>query len=442
MRSSLLVSIFLACAAAISQAAPQDATAADRAEGRRAVRAVPELAIERGVPLFNDGKPGACADVYEVSARAVLDLGSAALSDGEREALVKALGQIVHNETPQARAWRLRHALDDALRSLDAMPSRKAERVMKTKPKFEVLMESPLPQDFPKPGPVGAVVVKEYPQYRAARAQGGQSSFWTLFQHIKQNEIEMTAPVEMTMSEGEGDGALSTTDMAFLYGDPDLGKAGRDGQVDVVDLAPARVLSIGVRGPLTPGKIQAAKREVETQAARHGWKRSGSWRLMGYNSPMVPATKRFWELQLPVRREQDVSADIVDAAVAAGQFKTLVAALKAADLVKVLKGDGPFTVFAPTDDAFAKLPQGTVAALLKPENSVKLTRILTYHVVSGRVPASAARKLSSAKTVAGLSLEIAECSGTLKIDDAKVTKADIQTSNGVIHVIDTVLIPE
>jgi len=136
------------------------------------------------------------------------------------------------------------------------------------------------------------------------------------------------------------------------------------------------------------------------------------------------------------------SQDIVDTAVAAGSFKTLVAALKAAGLVDTLKGKGPFTVFAPTDDAFAKLPAGTVDELLKPENKQKLIAILTYHVVAGKVTAAQAMKLHSAKTVNGQSLAISADGGTVKINDATVTKADIMCSNGVIHVIDTVLMPK
>ncbi len=136
------------------------------------------------------------------------------------------------------------------------------------------------------------------------------------------------------------------------------------------------------------------------------------------------------------------SQDIVDTAVAAGSFKTLVAALKAAGLVDTLKGKGPFTVFAPTDDAFAKLPAGTVDELLKPENKQKLIAILTYHVVAGKVTAAQAMKLNSAKTVNGQSLNIATNGGMVMINDATVTKADIMCSNGVIHVIDTVLMPK
>jgi len=133
--------------------------------------------------------------------------------------------------------------------------------------------------------------------------------------------------------------------------------------------------------------------------------------------------------------------DIVDTAMAAGSFKTLAAALKAADLVTALKGSGPFTVFAPTDEAFQKLPAGTVETLLKPENKEKLRAILTYHVVAGKVTSAEVVKLTSAKTLNGQDLNITTHDGNVMVNDAKVTKADIKASNGVIHVIDTVILP-
>ena len=135
------------------------------------------------------------------------------------------------------------------------------------------------------------------------------------------------------------------------------------------------------------------------------------------------------------------SKDIVDTAVAAGNFKTLAAALQAADLVETLKEQGPFTVFAPTDDAFAKLPAGTLEDLLKPENKGKLTSILTYHVVPGRVLAGDVVKLSGAKTVQGSEVSIKVEDGKVRVDDAFVVATDIKTSNGVIHVIDSVILP-
>jgi uncharacterized surface protein with fasciclin (FAS1) repeats len=135
--------------------------------------------------------------------------------------------------------------------------------------------------------------------------------------------------------------------------------------------------------------------------------------------------------------------DIVDTAVAAGQFKTLAAALEAAELINALKGDGPFTVFAPTDEAFAKLPAGTVEMLLKPENKDKLKAVLLYHVVPGSVTANQVTKLNgqSVKTLQGSSIKVKTSHG-VRVDNAKVTQADIKASNGVIHVIDTVLMPK
>lgn len=133
--------------------------------------------------------------------------------------------------------------------------------------------------------------------------------------------------------------------------------------------------------------------------------------------------------------------DIVDTAVEAGQFKTLAAALTAAGLVDTLKGAGPFTVFAPTDEAFAKLPAGTVENLLKPENKQQLTDILTYHVVSGKVMAADVAGMDEAKTVNGKMIDVEAAGGSVKVNGATVTAADVAASNGVIHVIDTVILP-
>jgi len=135
------------------------------------------------------------------------------------------------------------------------------------------------------------------------------------------------------------------------------------------------------------------------------------------------------------------AADIVDTAVSAGSFKTLVAAVEAAGLVETLKGEGPFTVFAPTDEAFARLPAGTVEYLLKPENKEKLVAVLTYHVVSGKVMSGdVAGKKTTAKTVQGSTIDVDGMNG-VRINDAMVTQANIGADNGVIHVIDHVLIP-
>ena len=133
--------------------------------------------------------------------------------------------------------------------------------------------------------------------------------------------------------------------------------------------------------------------------------------------------------------------DVVDTAVAAGSFTTLAKALQAADLVTTLKGAGPFTVFAPTDEAFAKLPKNALEDLLKPQNKAKLQRILTYHVVPGRVMAADVVKMRSAKTVSGDTIGIRVKGDAVMVDNARVLKTDVAASNGVIHVIDAVIMP-
>jgi uncharacterized surface protein with fasciclin (FAS1) repeats len=134
--------------------------------------------------------------------------------------------------------------------------------------------------------------------------------------------------------------------------------------------------------------------------------------------------------------------DIVETAVAAGSFTTLARALQAADLVDTLKGAGPFTVFAPTDEAFAKLPAGTLESLLRPENKEKLQRILTYHVVPGKVMAAQVTQMQSATAVSGDTITVRASNGMVRVNDAHVTAADVAATNGVIHVIDSVILPE
>jgi transforming growth factor-beta-induced protein len=145
--------------------------------------------------------------------------------------------------------------------------------------------------------------------------------------------------------------------------------------------------------------------------------------------------------QSPAQAQRAADKDIVQTAIAAGSFTTLVRALEAADLVGTLEGKGPFTVFAPTDAAFAKLPAGTLENLLEPENKKELQRILTYHVVAGEVPSSEVVTLSRAKAVSGDTIAITVADGTVMVDNARVVTADVAASNGMIHVIDTVILP-
>ncbi len=164
---------------------------------------------------------------------------------------------------------------------------------------------------------------------------------------------------------------------------------------------------------------------------------------LGFVSPSqadeIPATPSCGGCPSTSAGMTTASKDIVDTAVGAGSFKTLAKALQAADLIQTLKGKGPFTVFAPTDAAFAALPEGTVAALLK--DKVALTKILTYHVVAGKVPASKVVGLDWAPTVNGSAARVVVADGKVMIDDANVVKTDIQASNGIIHVIDRVILP-
>ena len=160
---------------------------------------------------------------------------------------------------------------------------------------------------------------------------------------------------------------------------------------------------------------------------------------MQIKKPLVALAAALAVLVAPAGFAQMATKDIVDTAVAAGSFKTLASALQAAGLVETLKGQGPFTVFAPTDEAFAKIPKADLDALLK--DKAKLTAVLTYHVVAGKVMAADVVKLKQAKTVQGGMLKIDTSKG-VKVDNANVVKTDIETSNGVIHVIDAVVMPK
>jgi uncharacterized surface protein with fasciclin (FAS1) repeats len=231
-------------------------------------------AIERGVPRFNAGEVADCVAIYEVAARALLELPSLTVLDRTQIGVA-----LAHDGDATARAWELRRALDAAVGNES----------------FRPLVEAPLPEGFPMPGPLGRVVVKSYPRYRAARAEG-RGTFWTLFNHIKRNNVQMTAPVEMTM-----DDSMRAKDMAFLYEGPKQGAAGRQGRVAVLDLEAVTVLSFGMRGMRSRESVKLAREALLEQVRRDGWEVAGEWRLMGYNSPMVPAARRFWELQVPVK---------------------------------------------------------------------------------------------------------------------------------------------
>ncbi len=243
------------------------------------VREAIHAAIDKGVPLFNAGDAAACAAIYHETALQLLQPGAMGVSDLGRLRLREATAASYASESK--RAWALREAFDGLLEDLA----------------FEPTMEAALPQGFPAPGAVGHVVSKQYPRYRAARAQGGGqgTAFWTLFQHIKQNNVEMTAPVEMSMDEN-----MQMRDMAFLYESPDQGRSGTQGRVQVLDLDRVTVLSIGMRGRRSEAALSQARTLVEDRMRERGLKTNGSWRVLGYNSPMVAVSRQFWELQVPV----------------------------------------------------------------------------------------------------------------------------------------------
>ena len=160
---------------------------------------------------------------------------------------------------------------------------------------FEVEREAELPEGFPEPGPVGRIVEKRYPAYRMARAEG-RAAFWTLFRHIQSNDIAMTAPVEMRVDD-EG----AEQDMAFLYASTELGEAGRQGRVEVIDVDARTVLSIGVRGRRSDGALARARTILEARLEADGIEvAEDAWRVLGYNSPMVRASRQFWEMQVEI----------------------------------------------------------------------------------------------------------------------------------------------
>ncbi|MFM8979718.1 MAG: heme-binding protein [Planctomycetia bacterium] len=234
-------------------------------------------AIEVGAPAYNAGDIEGCARTYADTARTLL--ASEGLL-GEMHAMELANVLATRHEGADAQAWALRRSFDRVLAD----------------DSFRPRMEAELPAGFPGPGPVGRVVMKQYPGYRAARAQGGQSSFWTLFQHIQSNDVKMTTPVEMTMDE-----QMRSMDMAFLYERPEQGAAGMQGRVAVLDLPPLKVLSIGIRGDTSRANIELARKALEQRLAKEGLVAAGPYRQLGYNSPMVPSAQRFWELQVPVQ---------------------------------------------------------------------------------------------------------------------------------------------
>jgi hypothetical protein len=183
----------------------------------------------------------------------------------------------------------------------DPASMRKAFEDAHSKLTFRPLMEAELPRGFPAPGPLGEIRVKQYPAYRMAVSESGGSAFWSLFRHIKRNEIAMTAPVEM----GYGDAELARPaeqTMAFLYGAPEMGRTGTDGNIEVVDARPLTVVSMGFNGRRSDAMIEQARDRLMTWIAQTTqFEPTGSLRVLGYNSPFVPRDRQYWEVQIPLQ---------------------------------------------------------------------------------------------------------------------------------------------
>ena len=208
------------------------------------------------------------------------------------QALKEAMSKVADVSDKQQAAKLMQDALREAKETLA----------------FKPFIEAPLPEGFPEPTPVGEIQIKKYPAYRFATTQmaGAESgAFWTLFTHIKKNDIAMTAPVEMTYGEG-GTNKLQAKAVAFLYRSPNQGKAGTDEKVEVIDVAPVMALSLGLRGDVTKTRLAEAKVHLDTWLKEHAkdYEASGPLRVMGYNSPFVAAKNRFSEVEIPVRQVQ------------------------------------------------------------------------------------------------------------------------------------------
>lgn len=190
----------------------------------------------------------------------------------------------------------------------DLVPVRQAFEKAHKMLTFQPLMEAELPRGFPNPGPLGEIRVKEYPAYRMAKSKSGGTAFWTLFRHIKRHEIAMTAPVEMTYGDAESTRPAEQS-MAFLYGEPEMGQAGVDGNVEVVDSQPVTVVSIGLNGQRGDSVIEQARDQLmKWIAGQSEYEVAGSLRVLGYNSPFVPRDRQYWEVQVPVRVKGEVVA--------------------------------------------------------------------------------------------------------------------------------------
>lgn len=246
--------------------------------------------LERGVAL---ARSQAESDAQRIETLGNAAERAAAELQGQRSA------RLLIDAVADAR-WRAFVGAPDAAKELaETLDARRQDLL------FQPFIEAELPVGFPAPTPVLEVELKSYPGYRLARTAmsgtRGNAAFWKLFAHIQSNEIAMTAPVEMTYDAQSRE--LAGLSMAFLYGNTAIGETGADGLVEVIDVEPQQVLSIGCRGRTSEGRIQAARRQLDEWLAEHAdYVANGPLRAMGYNSPMVPDKRAYFEVQIPVRR--------------------------------------------------------------------------------------------------------------------------------------------
>ncbi|MDD7986054.1 heme-binding protein [Lentisphaera marina] len=254
-----------------------------------------ESAINKGVPLYNHGQHQACVDVYSLALESLV-LWDDNLIEAELKSSIKnSLKNTQNNHKAGKNAWVLRKLLDKVYGEINN--EKQKEKMMSN---FKPIIESKMPKGFPKPGPLGELVVKNYPEYRMARAEsGGQNStFMKLFFHIQKSGIGMTSPVEMTLDDKD----QSRENMAFIYANKEIGELGDRGNgVNVYDMPAKTYLSLGIRGSQSKEKISDAIEEMKAYLLKNQqWQLDGEARLLGYNSPMVPQENRYWEVQLPV----------------------------------------------------------------------------------------------------------------------------------------------
>ncbi|WDE95315.1 heme-binding protein [Lentisphaera profundi] len=268
------------------------------------MRQLIEFSIAQGVPLFNKGELQACAAIYELCAQSLSHFNSDDISKNLATELTQTLEKVSRSDDARSNAWLLRSSLDKVYAELTNPIHQSSKPIKKSQYEFKVILEADLPRGFPAPGPLNKLIVKQYPAYRSAKLQSskGQSlSFMKLFGHIKNNKISMTAPVEMQIDKTTG----QRQSMAFLYGDKNIGTAGLlNSGVAVVDEVAQDYVSIGLSGRESSELIKDAIAQIDAWLLENpSYTSAGEVRLLAYNSPMIPASKRFWEVQLPIKKQ-------------------------------------------------------------------------------------------------------------------------------------------